>query len=247
MTAPKVALEVGVDVGGTFTDLVAVDAARGRFYRAKVLTSPEDPLAAILEGIMQITRQASCGPEAVNRIVHGTTLVGNSLIQRTGVSMGLLTTRGHRDTLEMGNEFRYDLYDLTIQRAEPLVPRYRRIGITERIDAEGTVVLALAEEEVLAAAAGFLDAGVETVAIGFLHSFRNPTHERQAAAIIAQRFPDLSLTLSSDVAPEIREYERFSTAVARDRPVGSFWPRASRRRRVSNRLWRSIWEARQRS
>lgn len=234
-------LQIGIDVGGTFTDLVAVNG--GQVHRAKLLTSPDDPLRAIGMGIQELLAQAGRGAGHVTRVVHGTTLAGNALVERTGVPVGLLTTRGHHDALEMGNEVRYDLYDLTIRRAVPLVPRVWRVPVTERIDADGAVLVPLNEADVLAAITRLRREGIASLAICFLHAFRNPTHERRAAELVKERFPDLPVTLSSEVAPEIREYERFSTAAANayiqpiiDRYLGAFEGRL-RETGVQGRLW----------
>jgi N-methylhydantoinase A len=234
-------LQIGIDVGGTFTDLVAV--GDGLVHRAKVLTSPDDPLRAIMNGVEVLLAQAGCAPADVGRVVHGTTLAGNALVERTGVPVGLLTTRGHQDILEMGNELRYDLYDLTIRRAVPLVPRVWRVPITERLDADGAVLIPLNQEEVLDAVTRLRSEGIEALAICFLHSYKNPAHERRATALVAERFPDLPITYSSAVAPEMREYERFSTAAANayiqpiiDRYLGAFEERL-RESQVRGRLW----------
>jgi N-methylhydantoinase A len=205
-------LRIGVDVGGTFTDLVLVDTAAGRVLTGKRLTTPDDPGRAILEGIARLLDEAGADIGDVRQVVHGTTLVTNTVIERKGARIGLLTTRGFRDSLELGREMRYDLYDLFLEKPEPLVPRQRRIAVTERLDATGKVLLPLAEREVRQAARQLQVAGVEAVAICFLHSYLDPAHERRAAAILAEELPGVPITLSSDVAPEIREYERANTA-----------------------------------
>src|SRR5690606_33862002 len=137
----------------------------------------------------------------------------NTVIERKGAKVGLLTTRGFRDVLEMGKEIRYDLYDLFLQRPEPLVPRYLRLDIDERIDASGRVLKPLDRDGVRAAVRKLRAEGVEALAVSFLHAYRNPAHEREARAIVEEEAPGLPVTLSSDVAPEIREFERTSTAV----------------------------------
>jgi N-methylhydantoinase A len=205
-------LRIGVDVGGTFTDFVLVDEARGRILTGKRLTTPDDPGRAILEGTARLLDEASAGIEAVRQVVHGTTLVTNTVIERKGARIGLLTTRGFRDSLELGREMRYDLYDLFLEKPEPLVPRQRRMAVTERLEAAGRVLRPLVEAEVRDAARTLRDAGVEAVAVCFLHSYLDPAHERRAGEILAEELPGVPVTLSSSVAPEIREYERANTA-----------------------------------
>ena len=206
------AIRIGVDVGGTFTDFVLVDEARGRVLTGKRLTTPEDPGRAILDGLDRLLREAGAGIGDVRQIVHGTTLVTNIVIERKGARIGLITTRGFRDSLEMGREMRYDLYDLFLEKPEPLVPRPRRHAVTQRHDAQGAERLPLVEQEVRDAARALRDQGVEAIAICFLHSYLDPGHERRARDIVAEEAPGLPVTLSSDVAPEIREYERANTA-----------------------------------
>lgn len=205
-------LRIGVDVGGTFTDLVLVDDARGRVLTGKRLTTPDDPGRAILDGITRLLAEAGEQIDAVRQVVHGTTLVTNTVIERKGARIGLITTQGFRDSLELGREMRYDLYDLFLEKPEPLVPRQRRIAVRERLDAAGEVLLPLAEQEVRDAARSLKAQGVEAVAVCFLHSYLDPAHERRAGAILAEELPGVPVTLSSDVAPEIREYERANTA-----------------------------------
>jgi len=205
-------LRIGVDVGGTFTDLVLVDGARGRVLTGKRLTTPDDPGRAILDGIARLLEEAGEQIGAVRQVVHGTTLVTNTVIERKGARIGLITTKGFRDSLELGREMRYDLYDLFLEKPDPLVPRQRRIAVQERLNAAGEVLLPLAEQEVRDAARSLKAQGVEAVAVCFLHSYLDPTLERRAGEILAEELPGVPITLSSDVAPEIREYERANTA-----------------------------------
>jgi N-methylhydantoinase A len=206
-------IRIGVDVGGTFTDFVLVDEARDLIFTGKRLTTPTDPSIAITEGIARLLHESGTPVEALHSIVHGTTLVANTVIERKGAKVGLITTRGFRDVLEMAREIRYDLYDLFLQRPEPLVPRHLRLAVTERIDASGAVLTALDEAGVRAAVQALCAEGVEAIAIAFVHAYRNPAHERAAGEIAAAEAPGVPITLSSDVAPEIREFERTSTAV----------------------------------
>jgi N-methylhydantoinase A len=203
---------IGSDIGGTFTDIVLEDGERR--FSTKRLTTYDAPERALLEGVAELLAQAGLAPADVGLMVHGTTLATNALISRRGAVTGFLTTEGFRDVLEMGSESRFDQYDLSIVKPAPLVPRKLRLTAAERVAADGEVLLPLDEAAVERAAEAFKAAGVESVAIGFLHSYANPGHERAAAAILADRLPEARLSLSSDVSPEIREYERFSTTVA---------------------------------
>ena len=205
-------LRIGVDVGGTFTDFVLVDEAKGRVLTGKRLTTPEDPGRAILDGIARLLDEAASSIGDVRQVVHGTTLVTNTVIERKGARIGLITTRGFRDNLEMGREMRYDLYDLALEKPEPLVPRPRRHVVTERLDASGRVLRKLEDAEVREAARALKAQAVEAVAVCLLHSYLDPAHERRVGAILAEELPGVPVTLSSDVAPEIREYDRANTA-----------------------------------
>jgi N-methylhydantoinase A len=203
---------LGVDIGGTFTD-VALEAA-GRRYSAKVLTTPEAPVRAVLEAIEAVLREAALEPADLSIIIHGTTLATNAIIERKGAKTALLTTEGFRDTIEIRHENRFEQYDVNIDLPPPLVPRRLRLPVRERIDARGRVLVPLDEGALSQLADRLAAEGVESVAIGFLHSFTNPAHERRAGAILAQCLPGMPITLSSEVSPEMREYERFSTACA---------------------------------
>jgi N-methylhydantoinase A len=206
---------IGVDVGGTFTDFVLHDPARALVATGKRLTTPDDPSEAIIEGVLRLLQETGLAPADLHSIVHGTTLVTNTIIERTGACVGLLTTAGFRDSIEIGRETRYDLYDLFIEAPPTLVPRHRRLEVPERIDVHGQVLLPLDEAAVRAAARLLVEQEkVEALAIAFLHSYRDDRHEVAAGAIVRQMYPDLPLSLSSRVAPEIREFERTSTACA---------------------------------
>ena len=206
-------LRIGVDVGGTFTDFVLVDEVTGAVRTGKRLTTPDDPGRAILEGIARLLDEVGASIGAVRQVVHGTTLVTNTVIERKGARIGLVTTAGFRDSLELGREMRYDLYDLFLEKPEPLVPRQRRIAVAERLDATGRVLRELDEAAVREAARQLRAARVEAVAVCFLHSYLDPAHERRTGTILAEELPGIPVTLSSEVAPEIREYERANTAV----------------------------------
>jgi N-methylhydantoinase A len=203
---------LGVDIGGTFTD-VALELA-GRRWSAKILTTPEAPERAVIEVIHNVLDEAGLAPVDLSIIIHGTTLATNALIERKGAKTALITTEGFRDTIEIRHENRFEQYDVNIDLPPPLVPRRLRLPVRERIDAKGRVLLPLDENGLVSIAAHLVAADVEAVAIGFLHSYVNPAHERRAGEVIARHAPHLAITLSSDVSPEMREYERFSTACA---------------------------------
>ena len=207
-------IAIGVDIGGTFTDVILVDERAGSVYSAKVLTTPERPAQAVLTAVAQVLEQAKAHHDAVRTIVHGTTLATNAIIERKGARTALLTTRGFRDALETGTELRYDLHDLFIEFPEPLVPRGRRIGIAERVRFDGQVLTPLDEAEVRQAVRALRAEDVEAVAVCFLHAYANPANEEAAAKAIRSERPDLAVALSSRVLPEIGEYGRVSTTVA---------------------------------
>jgi N-methylhydantoinase A len=203
---------LAADIGGTFTDVVLEHA--GRRVSAKVLTTPGAPEAGMLEGIAQVLQASALAPADVDVLIHGTTLATNALIERAGARTAFVTTAGFRDVLEMGYEKRYEHYDLNLELPAPLVPRELRFPVTERMTARGVVHVPLAEADVEQLAQALRARRVEAVAIGFLHAYANDAHERRAGEILAARLPEVAITLSSAVCPEIREYERFSTACA---------------------------------
>jgi N-methylhydantoinase A len=203
---------LGVDIGGTFTD-VALEQGDRR-WSAKILTTPEAPERGVIEVIHGVLGDAGLTPAEVSIIIHGTTLATNLLIERKGAKTALLTTEGFRDTIEIRHENRFEQYDVNIDLPPPLVPRRLRFPVRERIDARGRVLVRLDEEGVTALVPHLAAQRIEAVAIGFLHSFANPGHERCAGEILAHHLPDAAITLSSEVSPEMREYERFSTACA---------------------------------
>ncbi|GAA4328251.1 hypothetical protein GCM10023144_13870 [Pigmentiphaga soli] len=204
---------IGVDIGGTFTDFVLHDEARGITRTGKRLTTPEAPSVAIVEGIRRLLAETDTHPSQLHSIVHGTTLITNTVLERTGARVGLLTTEGFRDVLEMGREIRYDVDDLYMDPVPVIVPRYLRRGVAGRILADGSQHTPLDEEGVAAAVRALVEEEkIEALAVAFLHSYRNPAHERRALAIIKDMYPGLLVTLSAEVAPEIREYERSNTA-----------------------------------
>ena len=203
---------VGVDVGGTFTDVVLEHD--GVLTTAKVLTTPNAPDDAVLAGVDDVLARARVDPAAVGLLIHGTTLATNAIIERKGALTALVTTEGFRDVLDIGYESRYDQYDIMIEKPTALVPRERRLVVPERVDVHGRVLKPLDEAAVGTVAGELARLGVESVGIGFLHSYANPAHERRAREIIAAALPEVSITLSSEACPEVREYERFCTTAA---------------------------------
>jgi N-methylhydantoinase A len=204
----------GVDIGGTFTDLLLLDEQSGEMIIGKVLTTPGDPSAAVIQGLQALLAERQLEPATVSATIHGTTLITNAIIERKGAKTGLITTRGFRDALEIGREKRYDIYDIFLENPPPLVPRALRREVDERLDETGRVLTPLNRMEVLDVVQALLRDGVEALAVVLLHSFRNPTHERIIREVVESEFPTLALSLSSEVMPEIREFERTSTTVA---------------------------------
>jgi 5-oxoprolinase (ATP-hydrolysing) len=213
MTAPA-RYRIGFDIGGTFTDLILLDTTRSEIRLHKCLTTPQDPSVGALNGLHELVTAAGLTPADVGDVVHGTTLVTNALIERNGARLGLITTEGFRDILEMGTEQRYDIYDLFLQFPDPLVPRRLRLEAAERIDRDGTVLTPLDPAEIRAVAQHLVSQGVEAIAICFLHAYRNPVHERAAAAVIRAAFPDIAVSISSEVVAELWEYQRCATTCA---------------------------------
>jgi N-methylhydantoinase A len=207
-------MRVGVDVGGTFTDLVALDEASGALTRLKVPTTPRAPE----EGVMQALRTfvATNDDAKIGLISHSSTIATNALLGQINLELprvALLTTEGFRDVLEIGRQNRAEVYNLFVQRPRPLVERADRIGVRERLDYTGAVVVPLDEDSLEVALAQLARSDVRAVAVSFLHSYVNPAHERAAAAALSTRFPQIEVTLSSEIDPEYREYERTSTTV----------------------------------
>ncbi|WP_421988323.1 hydantoinase/oxoprolinase family protein [Roseococcus sp.] len=207
-------LSLGIDIGGTFTDLVILDPTDGRASIWKESTTPDDPSRGAIEGLRQLLRRSGTQAGAIGRVVHATTLFTNALIERKGAPTGLITTAGFADVLEIARERKYELYDLFLEMPQPLVPRPWRREARERLAPDGSIEIALDVEAMLAEVADLVAQGVTSLAICFLHSYANPVHERLAAEAIAARFPRLSLSLSCDIAPEIREYPRAVTTAA---------------------------------
>ena len=205
-------VRVAADIGGTFTDVV-LDSPAGR-RTAKVLTTPRAPEAGVFEALAAVLEEGAAAPAEVAVFVHGTTLATNALIERKGARTAFLTTRGFRDLLEMGFEKRFEHYDVFMDKPDPLVPRPLRREVGERVSARGRVLAPLDEAEVRAVAAEWKAAGVEAVAVGLIHAWAHPDHERAVRDVLSRELPAATVCLSSEVCPEIREYERFSTTCA---------------------------------
>ena len=205
-------VRIGIDIGGTFTDFV-LEAGSAR-HTLKVLTTPDAPERAVFDGLSAVTSEAGVAPSDVTVIIHGTTLATNALIERGGARTALITTEGFRDVIEMGTESRFEQYDLDMVKPDPLVARRDRLTVRERIGADGEVLVPLDEEALAALAPVLVGRGIESIAIAFMHSFAHPAHERRAAEILSGLLPGVAISLSSEVSPEIREYERFTTTCA---------------------------------
>ena len=204
----------GADIGGTFTDLIVVDQRTGEFHIGKTLTTPEDPSLAVEAVLEDVLAAAGIATGALRHLIHGTTLVTNAMIERKGARTALITTQGFRDSIEIGRETRYDLYDLMLEQPRPLVPRYLRFEVPQRTLRDGTTHTELDTGRVEALAKELAEHGVEAVAIVFLHSFTRPEAERAAGEVVRAVAPEIRVSLSSNVVPEIGEFERASTTIA---------------------------------
>ncbi|KAJ04198.1 hydantoinase/oxoprolinase family protein [Sulfitobacter mediterraneus] len=206
------AIRLGVDIGGTFTDVVLeVD---GTPYSTKVLTTYAAPENAIIDGMHQVCTKAGIAPSDIGQIIHGTTLATNALIERRGAKTALITTQGFRDVIEMRTESRFEQYDLNLNLPEPLLPRQSRFTVPERVDARGAVLIPLDRATVEEVVDQIAAAGYDSVAIGLMHSYLNGDHERLVAEVVAEKMPGAMVSLSCEVSPQMREYERFNTVVA---------------------------------
>ena len=212
MSDGKKAIRLGVDIGGTFTDVVL--ERHGEMFSAKVLTTHAAPEDAIVEGIHLACSSAGTKPASIGQIIHGTTLATNALIERRGARTALITTRGFRDVIEMRTESRFEQYDLNLVLPEPLLPRQMRFTVSERIDARGEIMVPLDRSEVEVVVDRISEAGFESVAVGLIHAYLNPSHEETVREVLYRKLPKASVSISSEVSPQMREYERFSTVVA---------------------------------
>jgi len=202
---------LGCDIGGTFTDFVLVNGDTGEFQINKCLTTPGDPSDAVEQGILELLEREPGFMPKIDEIIHGTTLVINAIIERKGAKTGLITTKGFRDVLELGREIRYDAYDIFAEYPLPLVPRSLRFEVTERITSDGRVIQDLEEKDVQKVLSELLELGIESLAVCLLNSYENPVHEKKIQDMVKQLAPDLSLSTSFEVLPQIREYERTCT------------------------------------
>ncbi len=210
MPSPRTRL--GVDIGGTFTDVVLeIDKKR---FSTKVLTTYAAPENAIVDGMHQVCAKAGVTPAAIDQIIHGTTLATNALIERRGAKTALITTEGFRDVIEMRTESRFEQYDLNLTLPEPLLARNRRYVLRERMDATGTALIPLERTDIEALADELAEANYESIAVGLLHSYVNDAHERLIAEVLAEKLPHVMVSLSCEVSPQMREYERFNTTIA---------------------------------
>jgi len=203
---------LGVDIGGTFTDVVL--ESDGRSFSTKVLTTYAAPENAIIDGMHQVCAKAGVDPSQINQIIHGTTLATNALIERRGAKTALITTEGFRDVIEMRTESRFEQYDLNLNLPDPLLPRQMRFTVGGRVDANGAVLVDIDRAEVEAVVDRIAAAGFESVAVGLIHSYLNPAHEELVRDVLAEKLPDVAVSISSEVSPQMREYERFNTVVA---------------------------------
>jgi N-methylhydantoinase A len=214
MATVKSPLSLGIDIGGTFTDLVVYDETKNVYCSYKELTTPEDPTQGVVTGLRHLFARERLDYADVGKVVHATTLFTNALIERKGARTGLITTQGFSDVLEIGREAKYEVYDIYIQLPRPLVPAKHRVEVAERTRPDGKIEIPLDEQALIARAQTLVDDGVRSIAIVFLHAYANPHHEQRARDLLQERFPNISLSISSEVAPQIREYERTSTTVA---------------------------------
>ncbi len=202
---------LGCDIGGTFTDFVLLNDQTGEIHINKCLTTPKDPSDAVEEGIEEMEKEVKGFVDNLNEVIHGTTLVINSIIERKGAKTGLITTRGFRDILELGREIRYAPYDIFSEYPEPLIPRFFRFEVNERIRSDGKIIKPLDPEDARGIVRRMINMGAESIAVCLINSFENPVHERIIKEIILEEAPEMSISISYEVLPQIREYERTST------------------------------------
>ena len=205
-------IRLGVDIGGTFTDVVLEKG--GARFSTKVLTTYAAPENAIIDGMKQVCAKADVTPAQIDQIIHGTTLATNALIERRGAKTALITTEGFRDVIEMRTESRFEQYDLNLNLPEPLLPRQMRFTVPGRVDAKGDILVDLDRADVEAVVDRIATAGFESVAVGLIHSYLNPAHEQLVRDVLAEKLPHVAVSISSEVSPQMREYERFNTVVA---------------------------------
>ncbi|CUH45362.1 hydantoinase/oxoprolinase family protein [Ruegeria atlantica] len=205
-------IRLGVDIGGTFTDVVLEKG--GEQHSVKVLTTYAAPENAIIDGMHRVCAKAGVAPSEIEQIIHGTTLATNALIERRGAKTAFITTEGFRDVIEMRTESRFEQYDLNLILPDPLLPRQMRFTVPGRVNAKGEILVELERSDVEALVDRIAEAGFESVAVGLIHSYLNPKHELLVREVLAERLPEVSISISSEVSPQMREYERFNTVVA---------------------------------
>ncbi|MCH2164506.1 MAG: hydantoinase/oxoprolinase family protein [Marinovum sp.] len=205
-------IRMGVDIGGTFTDVVLEN--EGTLHSIKVLTTYAAPENAIIDGMHQVCAKAGVTSDQIAQIIHGTTLATNALIERRGAKTALITTEGFRDVIEMRTESRFEQYDLNLNLPDPLLPRHMRFTVPGRVNAKGEILMPLARADVETVVDRIAEAGFESVAVGLIHSYLNPTHEQLVRDVLIEKLPHVSVSISSEVSPQMREYERFNTVVA---------------------------------
>jgi N-methylhydantoinase A len=205
---------MGIDIGGTFTDVVMLNEETGAVFNGKLLSTPKDLSEGVTTIFRRMLKEAAIEPGDITGAIHGTTVATNAMIERKGAKTALLTTKGFRDVLEMGREVRYSLYDLYLEMPEPLVPRYLRKEIRERLDKDGNVLTGMDRSQILSTLSELKSENIQSLAICFLHSYADNRHEKTAAEIVREKYPELSVSVSSEVACEVREFERTSTTVA---------------------------------
>jgi N-methylhydantoinase A len=205
-------IRLGVDIGGTFTDVVLERAEAS--FSVKVLTTYAAPENAIIDGMHQVCAKAGVKPSQIEQIIHGTTLATNALIERRGAKTALITTEGFRDVIEMRTESRFEQYDLNLTLPDPLLPRHMRFTVPGRVDAKGQVLVGLERADIEPVVDRIAQAGFTSVAVGLIHSYLNPAHELLVREVLAEKLPDVAVSISSEVSPQMREYERFNTVVA---------------------------------
>ena len=207
-------LRIAIDIGGTFTDTVLVRGQDRILASNKNLTTAANPADGAREGVKQVTQQSGCGLDEVSGFIHGTTLATNALIERQGARVATITTEGFRDILEIGYERRYSQYDINLNKTEPLVPRERSFTVRERIDVGGNVLIPLDDASIDDLISSIDACGAEALAICLLHSYTNPLHEKELQEVLNKKRPQLAVSISSEVSPEAREFDRLSTTVA---------------------------------
>ena len=198
------AYRLGVDIGGTFTDIALINETTGQVYNGKVSSTPDDPSEGFMEAVRRLVEEQAVAPDEVSYIVHGTTVATNAIIEGKVASTAFITTDGFRDMLEIARQIRPELYNLQFEKPQPLVPRHHCFGVVERLDAKGEVLTPLDEAALRVVAGQLKKERVESIAVCFLHAYANPIHERRAGEILAEVFPEAVVSLSSEVASSKR-------------------------------------------